>query len=73
MDKSNSNVYYEGNDLLKKYFCEISDIPLLTPEEEVELASKIRQGDRKTLTQLIQANLRFVVGWLWNIETRVCH
>lgn len=61
MDKPNTRAYYKNNESLTKYFGEISNIPLLTPEKEIELASKIRHGDKRALTQLIQANLRFVV------------
>jgi len=61
MDRPNTRAYYKNNESLTKYFGEISNIPLLTPEKEIELASKIRLGDKRALTQLIQANLRFVV------------
>ena len=61
MEKMNSQVQYKNNESLTKYFGEISNIPLLTPEEEVRLARQIRKGNRKALSQLIQANLRFVV------------
>jgi len=61
MNKSTSRTKSGPDDLLNKYFGEISHIPLLTPEEEVELAIKIRKGNKEALTTLIQSNLRFVV------------
>ncbi|UCF65567.1 MAG: sigma-70 family RNA polymerase sigma factor [bacterium] len=46
---------------LERYLIEISQIQLLTPEEEVQLSRKARQGDHECLNKLVQANLRFVV------------
>ena len=46
---------------LDKYFQEIS-IDLITADEEVELALKIKTGDSSALNALVSANLRFVVS-----------
>lgn len=47
---------------LDKYLSEIAKEPLLTPEEEIQLAIKIRNGDTSALERLIKSNLRFVVS-----------
>lgn len=47
---------------LDKYLHEIGKVQLISAEEEVALAKKIKQGDEKALEQLINANLRFVVS-----------
>ncbi len=47
---------------LDKYLQEIGKEELITVEEEVELAQKIRQGDQAALEKLTKANLRFVVS-----------
>ncbi|WP_439129371.1 sigma-70 family RNA polymerase sigma factor [Polaribacter sp.] len=47
---------------LEKYFQEISKIGLITADEEVELALKIKKGDDRALNTLVRANLRFVVS-----------
>ncbi|WP_272151829.1 sigma-70 family RNA polymerase sigma factor [Tenacibaculum aiptasiae] len=47
---------------LDKYLQDIGKINLITAEEEVELAQRIKSGDTKALEELVSANLRFVVS-----------
>jgi RNA polymerase primary sigma factor len=47
---------------LEKYLQEIGKVELITPEEEVKLAIRIKQGDQRALEKLTKANLRFVVS-----------
>src|SRR4051812_35952557 len=47
---------------VEKYFNEVSRQPLLTPDEEVELARRIKLGDEGALDKMVRANLRFVVS-----------
>lgn len=47
---------------LDKYLVDIAKEPMITPEEEVELAQRIKQGDQIALDRLVRANLRFVVS-----------
>ena len=52
---------YDADSSLKVYLREISRTPLLTPEEEVKLARRIKRGDKEARTHMIKANLRLVV------------
>jgi RNA polymerase primary sigma factor len=47
---------------LEKYLQEIGKVELISPEEEVKLAIRIKQGDQTALDKLTKANLRFVVS-----------
>ena len=49
-------------DPVKVYLKEIGHIPLLTPEEEIDLAIRISKGEEKAKTRLTEANLRLVVS-----------
>ncbi len=53
---------YISNEVLRRYFEEIQDEKTLTPDEEIELARKVKAGDTQALDRLLKANLRFVVS-----------
>ncbi len=54
---------YNGEDRsLDLYLREIGETPLISPEEEIALARKIKKGDERALEKLTKANLRFVVS-----------
>ena len=52
----------DANRSLSKYLQEISRYEPLTPDREVDLAIKVKQGNRRALKELTEANLRFVVS-----------
>src|SRR5690242_12721857 len=52
---------YNGDTAIKLYLREIGQVKLLTPQEEIDLAAKIKKGDKKAREQMIKANLRLVV------------
>jgi len=54
--------FINKNQSLENYLREIGGVELLSPDEEIELAKKIRQNDQKALKKLVSANLRFVVS-----------
>src|ERR1041385_3415872 len=52
---------YDGDTAIKLYLREIGQVKLLTPQEEIQLAARIKKGDKKAREQMIKANLRLVV------------
>ncbi|MDF1545367.1 MAG: sigma-70 family RNA polymerase sigma factor [bacterium] len=54
--------YRDEDRSLDLYLREIGETPLITADEEVRLARKIKQGDKRALEALTKANLRFVVS-----------
>lgn len=55
------NILTENSELLQKYFKDISRYPIYKGEEQMELAIKMRNGDKSARDKLINSNLRFVV------------
>ena len=62
IDKKIQNIGNDANRSLSKYLNEISKFEPLHPDREVELTIRVRQGDRRALKELTEANLRFVVS-----------
>jgi RNA polymerase primary sigma factor len=60
--KITKSITNRESEALEKYLQEIGKEELLSTDEEVELAQRIRKGDRKALERLTKANLRFVVS-----------
>ena len=60
--KITKSITNRDGDSLDKYLQEIGHEELISVDEEVELAQRIRKGDRKALEKLTKANLRFVVS-----------
>jgi len=52
---------YDADTAIKLYLREIGQVKLLTPQEEIQLAARIKKGDKKAREQMIKANLRLVV------------
>ncbi|HRZ41038.1 MAG TPA: sigma-70 factor domain-containing protein, partial [Candidatus Omnitrophota bacterium] len=49
-------------DPIKSYFKDVRDIPLLTAEQEVELAERVQKGDEEARDTMIRSNLRLVIS-----------
>lgn len=55
------NILNENSDTLKKFFKEVSKLPMYSGEEQIELARKAKSGDSKAREKLINSNIRFVI------------
>jgi RNA polymerase primary sigma factor len=55
-------VNFEGDDSISKYFKDVRKSKVLTQDEEIVLAKRIRKGDKKAINELVNANLKFVVS-----------
>jgi RNA polymerase primary sigma factor len=52
----------QHKDFIKLYFNDIAKIPLLTPDEEKEIARRIKKGDEAAKQRLVESNLRLVIS-----------
>jgi len=57
-----SNIPLNKKQSLESYFKEVGEVALLSPDEEIALAIRIKQSDQDALKKLVRANLRFVVS-----------
>jgi len=62
MSKKDRKVGNDSNRALSKYLEEIGKFEPLSPDKEIELAQRLRGGDRDALRELTESNLRFVVS-----------
>lgn len=62
MSAKSSKASSDSNRALSKYLEEIGNFEPLTPEQEIDLAQRLKKGDREALKKLTEANLRFVVS-----------
>jgi RNA polymerase primary sigma factor len=59
---SKNFVKFDAEDSISKYFKDVRKSVILTPQEEVELAKRIKDGDQSAVDKLVKANLKFVVS-----------
>jgi RNA polymerase primary sigma factor len=55
-------VYDSDQDILDRYLHEVSLTPLLTPEQELAIARRVRAGDEEAMQELVKRNTRFVIS-----------
>lgn len=61
---------FPDNKSLTRYLHDISALPLVSIDDEIALAKRIKQGDRNALRKLINANLRFVISIAKNYQNK---
>src|SRR5438552_5064187 len=59
---ANLGVYDADKDILDQYLHEVSKTPLLTAQQEIAIARKVRTGDEEAMQELVKRNLRFVIS-----------
>ncbi len=62
MSTNSENSGKSSVDPMSQYLRDISSLPMLTREEEIELARRVQKGDRDAIRKLVEGNLRFVVS-----------
>ncbi len=60
--KISHSITARNEEMISQYLADISHYPLLSMEEEVELARRIKKGDQKAFEKLVCSNLRFVIS-----------
>jgi RNA polymerase primary sigma factor len=55
-------VYDADRDILDQYLFEVSQTPLLTAQQEIAIAKRVRAGDEEAMQELVKRNLRFVIS-----------
>jgi RNA polymerase primary sigma factor len=60
--ESKGGVVMDDRRAFERYLRDLQDLPLITADQEAELAGRIQDGDRDALKKLVEANLRFVVS-----------
>jgi RNA polymerase primary sigma factor len=58
----NIGTYDADRDILDQYLFEVSQTPLLTPQQEMAIARLVRAGDPEAMQELVKRNLRFVIS-----------
>ena len=65
-------VYDADKDILDQYLYEVSMTPLLTPQQEIAIAKRVRAGDPEAMQELVKRNLRFVISVAKKYQSRRC-